>query len=97
MPENTFPSIPQLSVPPGVGVAMNTPPSSLLQSINKEIKDAVATLPPESKGALVGVTTTEGVNLALVSRVNKKVDVTAWIGKTWGAPVKGGAAVQIHW
>lgn len=90
---DTFASIPGILV--DKGVAMNTPPASLLSAITKEVQAAAATLPPGSKGALVGVATMTGVNLALVSKVNEHITVTAFIGKTWSQPIKGGAAVQI--
>ena len=92
---DTLPVIPGLM--PLSGVAMNAPPASLMDAVTKQVKDAVATLPPGAKGALVGIATTKGVNLALVSKVNNHVDVTAWVGKSWGTPVNGGAAVQVHW
>jgi hypothetical protein len=92
---DTMPLVP--GVPSDKGVAMNVPPASLLDAMTKEVKDAVATLPDGARGALVGVATTKGVNLAVVSKLNGHVDVTAWIGKSWSEPIAGGSAVQIHW
>jgi hypothetical protein len=83
--------------PVAKGVSMNPPPASILEAVTKQVHDAVATLPPGGKGALVGVATTTGVNLAVVAKVGTHIDVTSWIGKSWGQPVAGGAAVQVHW
>jgi hypothetical protein len=79
------------------GVAMNPPPPSILAVVTKQVQDAVANLPADGKGALVGIATTKGVNLAVVAKVNTHVNVTAWIGRSWGDPIEGGAATQIHW
>lgn len=84
-------------VPSVKGVAMNAPPASILGELTKQVQDAVATLPPDGKGALVGVATTTGVNLAVVAKVGNHVNVVSWLGKSWGQPVSGGAAVQVHW
>ena len=90
-----FPTVP--GAPVMKGVAMNAPPASILGELTKQVQAAVATLPPDGKGALVGVATTTGVNLAVVAKVKDHVNVTSWIGKSWGQPVSGGAAVQVHW
>jgi hypothetical protein len=95
MAPDLFPTIP--GVLATNGVAMNPPPASILDAVSKQVKDAVATLPPDGKGALVGVATTSGVNLALVHKAGEHVTVLGWIGKSWGQPLAGGAAVQIHW
>lgn len=92
---DVLPSIPGVAATQGV--IMNAPPAVLLDAITKQVRDAVATLPEGSRGALVGVATTKGINLAVVSKVNQHVDVTAWVGRSWGAPIDGGAAVQVHW
>lgn len=91
---------------PGVflsnGVQQLAPPASILDAVNKQVHDAFAALPPDASGALVAIATRDAdgkstANLALVTRVGEHANVTAWIGKSWGAPVAGGAAVQIHW
>lgn len=84
-------------VEPFKGVATVPPPASLLDAMTKQVKDAVATLPQGSRGALVSVATTAGVNLAVVSKVGTHTEVTAWVGKTWGQPVSSGAAVRVSW
>lgn len=91
---DTLPSVPGL---PLSGVAMNEPPASILNAAMTEIRTEMATLPDGARGALVGIATTRGVNLALATRVNGHVEVTAWIGKTWGDPISGGAKTQVHW
>jgi len=36
------------------------------------------------------------VNLALATKVGEKVNIVSWLGKSWGQPVEGGVAVQVH-
>lgn len=91
-----LPNVPGVTAA-STGVVMNAPPGSLLAEMTKQVKDAVATLPPGSRGALVGVATTKGVNLAVVSKAGNHVSVVGWIGKSWGSAIDGGAAVQVHW
>ena len=82
------------------GVAMNAPPAAILGDVSKMVADAVSALPVGSRGALVGIATTNAsggvnVNLALATKVGEKVTVIAWAGKSWGQPIAGGAAVQV--
>ena len=90
-----FPTVP--GAPVTKGVAMNAPPASILGELTKQVHDAVAMLPPDGKGALVGVATTTGVNLAVVAKVGGHTNIVGWAGKSWGQPISGGAAVQVQW
>lgn len=79
------------------GVATVPPPASLIDAMTKHVTDAVKTLPTGTRGALVGVATTAGVNLAVVSKVGTRTEVVGWVGKSWGEPISGGAAVRVSW
>jgi len=92
---DVFPTVP--GAPVLKGVAMNAPPAAILVELTKQVHDAVATLPPGKNGALVGVATTTGVNLAVVAKAGEHVKVVGWAGRTWGQPISGGAAVQVDW
>ncbi len=80
-----------------IGVQTVPPPASLIEAMTKQVTDAVKTLPQGSRGALVGVATTKGVNLAVVSKIGKRTEVVGWVGKSWGEPISGGAAVRVQW
>lgn len=89
---------------PGVqslgGVALNAPPTSILQQATEMVRAAMAEVPDGSKGVLVGVATARqgvvDVNLALASKVGDHVDIAAWIGKSWGEPVSAGVVGRVH-
>ena len=78
------------------GVDMKAPPVEYLQKTTALISDAVAQL-GTAKGALTWVATTQGVNLALVTKANEHVTVLAWIGRHWGEPVEAGIAGKVVW
>lgn len=79
------------------GVAFNPPPAALIKDVQQSIKLAVAQLPPQSKGAIVGVVTESGVNAAVVAKLDRGWTVTSFIGKTWQGPVTAGASVLKVW
>lgn len=79
------------------GVAFTEPPPHLIADVQQSIQQAVAQLPPDAKGAIVGVTTAQGVNAAVVARLEHGWMVQSWIGKDWHAPLSGGAAVTKSW
>ena len=95
---DTFPAVP--GVPSAAGVALNAPPAETIGTVSRMVAEAVAALPPESRGALVGIATTKGgktdVNLALAVRAGSHVEIVSWLGKSWGEPVAGGVAVQVR-
>lgn len=93
-----FPTVPNLET--SKGVAMNPPPAAILSTVNQMVADSVKTLPAGATGALVGIATKNAageinVNLALTKKVRENVTVIGWLGKSWGVPIEGGAAVQI--
>jgi len=79
------------------GVAFTTPRSRLMDSIQAELDRALAKLPEGTNGAVVGIATSTGVNAAVVTRLGRGWDVAAWVGKSWGEPVAGGALVRKTW
>jgi len=89
--------------PVGTGVALNPPPTFLLPSIGAAIDKAVAGIPSGKNGALVGIVTPVGANLAIVHRIGESFAVTAWIGRSWGPKVDGqnpfdyGAECRMTW
>lgn len=72
------------------GVALNKPNIFDAVSIQKSVNDFLVDRPEAKVGALVKVSTTEGVNLVIATRVNNKFFVDAYIGKKWGKPIEGG-------
>lgn len=79
------------------GVVMNAPPQEVLAQTNTMIRDAVAQLGKDERGVLTWIATTEGVNLALVQKVNDHVEVFGYVGKSWGKPLAAGIAARLHW
>lgn len=93
-----FPTVPGIAS--SKGVAMNPPPAAILVTVNQMVADAVKSLPAGASGALVGIATKHAsgqinVNLALTKKVRDNVTIVGWLGKSWGVPVEGGAAVQV--
>jgi hypothetical protein len=93
-----FPTVPDVAS--SKGVAMNPPPAEILSTVNQMVADAVKALPPGATGALVGIATKNAagqvnVNLALTKKVRENVTVVGWMGKSWGQPIEGGAAIQV--
>jgi hypothetical protein len=83
------------------GVAMNAPPANILPDVTRMVTDAIAALPDGDRGALVGIATkhpdgTVNVNLALAARVGSRVEVAAWLGRTWGEPLTAGVVTRIR-
>ena len=83
------------------GVAMNAPPASILADVHRLVADAMKDIPADSHGALVGIATRKSdgrvnVNLAIATKVGSHVTVVGWLGKSWGQPIEGGTAVQVH-
>ena len=80
------------------GVAFIPPPIDLLPSITDALTVALAQLPPDARGAVVGVATDTGVNAAIVSKLPSGWAVQAWVGKTWTSPTMNmGAQVMKTW
>lgn len=80
------------------GVAFNAPPPHLIPDLQHSIATALQTLPPDKRGALVGIVTETGVNAAIVARVNDVWAVQAWVGKSWGEKhVEAGAQIRASW
>lgn len=79
------------------GVEMQSPPAVYLEDTTQMISDAVAHLGPNDRGILTWVASTAGVNLALVNKINGHVDVAAWVGKSWNAPLEAGIVGRVHW
>jgi hypothetical protein len=82
-------------------VLFTAPPEHLIPDLQHSINNALTTLPPDKKGALVLVGSKDGdqvkFNAAVVADVGKGWKVESWIGKTWGQSVEGGAIVMKTW
>jgi hypothetical protein len=94
------PNTPPLATP-SKSVQFNTPPAPIMPDLRRSIESELAKLGPKEKGALVLVGTKDGnevkFNAAVVARFNKGWAVQAWVGKTWGQEVAGGATVMKTW
>lgn len=87
---------PSSPVAPLGGVSVVTQPTvSIASSIHSAVAKTLGDLPPDAKGAIVGVATAKGVNIAVAYKLEKGWDVAAWIGKSgWEAPIEGGVVIQ---
>ena len=82
-------------VPFGGVVTVAQPDVMIANSIRKAVADVLGTLPPDAKGALVGVATDKGMNLAVAYKLDSGWSVGAYIGKAgWDRPIEGGVLVQ---
>jgi hypothetical protein len=73
-------------------------PGPIASSIKSAVHDALRLIPPDKNGALVAVATENGVNLAVAHRSGSgNFEVAAWIGKSWGEALSGGAAIRASW
>lgn len=79
------------------GVAFNTPPEHLIHDLNASIGAALAELPPDAHGAVIAVATMEGTNAVVVGKLRNDWVTKVWIGKKWGGPIEGGAALMRVW
>jgi hypothetical protein len=73
-----------------------------MASINASIAQALLTVPPGHKGALMAITSrnpdgTFNANAALVHKVNDDFKVMAWLGRSWPGGVSYGAAATVTW
>jgi len=79
------------------GVVFNKPDPFTSLQIHDSVAKFVNTLPPNTRGGLATVATNKGVNAVLFTKINDKVEIDAWIGKTWGEPIEAGVAAKIIW
>ena len=83
-------------VPTNKGVAMNPPPAEYIGDVTRMVNAAMATMPEDGRGQLVGIANINpvsgklDVNAALAVRAGSRVDIVAWFGKSWGEPVHAG-------
>lgn len=88
--------VPKSPVAPLGGVAVVTQPNiSISASIREAVARELGALPDDAKGAIVGVATTKGMNLAVAYKLDSGWNVGAFIGKSgWDQPIEGGVLVQ---
>jgi len=74
-------------------------PGIISSSIERAVNDALKAVPPEKKGALLAVATTEGVRAVVAAKLDDDGDwkMAGWVGKDWTGPVSGGIAVMGSW
>lgn len=96
MSETNIPNLPT-SYADMPGVVMSSPPLEVYAKTNTMIRDAVKSLGEHERGAVAWIATTEGVNLAVVHKVNNHLEIAAYVGKNWGKPLAAGIAGRIHW
>lgn len=88
------PAIAQADGDPGPGVVF-TPPHLIADSIKAEVGRLLGTVPEDKHFVVVTVVTTTGANAAIAYRIDNRLQVGAWIGKSgWDRPVAGGAFVK---
>lgn len=79
------------------GVAFTPPPASLMAQASQILESSLAQLPPDAKGAIVGIATTAGWNAAVVHRIGNDFAIAAWLGKSWQGGLTGGTAIRATW
>lgn len=87
---------PKSPIAPLGGVAVVTQPTiSIAASIHSAVAKTLGELPEDAKGAIVGVATEKGMNIAVAYKLEKGWSVAAYIGKSgWDRPIEGGVVVQ---
>ena len=77
---------------PGVVIA---PPHMISDSTKSAVATVLAAIPPDKRGAIIGIATGAGMNVAVAVKVGDHFQVEAWIGKSgWDQPLDRGVAVQ---
>lgn len=80
------------------GVELNAPPPKYFADISESVDKFAQTLAPHVDGGLVGIATTQGINMAIVQRIaGGDAVVVAWVGKRWGEPIEGGLMWKMTW
>ena len=81
---------------PGVAtVPTRDVPTTIAASIRSSVAAVLGDLPADARGAIVGVATEKGMNLAVAYKLDSGWSVGAWVGKSgWKQPVAGGVVVQ---
>jgi hypothetical protein len=77
----------------GPGVVV-TAPALISASIQKAVAEVLATVPDDKHAAILGVATRDGVNLVFAARVGDHLEVAAWVGSAWHAPVDAGVEIK---
>lgn len=92
--------VPASLLPPGVVYSL-APPVGLSDQLARAVERAVAAIPPDRHGAVIGVLTERGTNLVLAGRAaDGRLQAQAWIGKSgWDQPLRQGweLGAQITW
>lgn len=89
---------PRRRVPPGApGVAFHAPPGPILGAAMRVVEEAAKDVEPGHGTFMVDIETDKGWNAAVVHKVNTRWVVGAWMGKTWGTEVTGGAVIRGSW
>ena len=82
-------------VPLGGVVTVPQPEIQIADQIHRQVAAILGTLPEDARGAIVGVGTAKGVNLAIAYKLDSGWRVGAYIGKSgWDQPIDGGVVVQ---
>lgn len=77
---------------PGVAVV---PESLISDALKAQVALVLAEVPADKTGAIVGIKTARGGNLAFAYRINGVLQVAAWVGKSgWDQPIDRGVAVK---
>ena len=88
------PAVTQADGDLGPGVVV-TPATQIGDGIQLAVANVLAGLPPDAHGAIVGIATREGLNLAFAYRVGKGFEVGAWVGKSgWTQPLGAGVTLR---
>ena len=81
-----------------IGPLPPVPAGPIASMLKQQVHAALAEIPEGKQGALVGIATEHGVNLAVAHRSKDGRWVTAaWIGKDWQGPIRGGVEVRAVW
>jgi hypothetical protein len=70
---------------------------TILAQAQRALADSLAVLPPDRRGALAAVVTTEGARVAFVEKLNDTWAVSAYAAKPWDGPLEAGATILGTW
>lgn len=85
---------------PVKGVVYAPPPADIAPAIHSQIDEFLKGLPSGADGTfLLDVSTDRGINGVLVARKDGRVDFAgaAYIGKSWGQPLRAGVVLRASW
>ncbi len=70
---------------------------TLLAQAQQHMAESLAQLPAHKRGAIVGVATTEGARIAVVTKIGQDWQLEGFVSKPWSGDVSAGVTVIGSW